>query len=151
MANSKPLWEVAQSEMFKQIVPMLLYADKEAERIYEDFKRMSWQGAVTGLDGITRENLGPHLGKIKQPTLVIVGGNDYTVPPDEGRLAAGTIPRGKLIEFSGSHHQPLDEEPEHFVSVVRTFLRDHHVLPHQRRHRTVGAEQQTVRPQDEHQ
>ncbi len=132
MANSKKLWEVAQSEMFKQIVPMLLYSQRESERIYDDFKRMSWQGAVTGLDGITRQNLAPHLEKIKQPALVIVGANDYTVPPDEGKLAAAMMPKGKLVEFRASHHQPLDEEPERFVETVRSFLREQNILPHTR-------------------
>jgi pimeloyl-ACP methyl ester carboxylesterase len=132
MANSKKIWEVAQSELFKEIVPKLLYAEKESQRIYDDFKRMSWQGAVTGLDGITRENLGPHLQQIKQPALVIVGAWDYTVSPDEGKLAAGTMPKGKFVEFETSHHQPLDEEPERFVETVRIFLREHHILPHTR-------------------
>jgi pimeloyl-[acyl-carrier protein] methyl ester esterase len=128
MANSKMFWEVAQSEMFKQIVPMLLYAEKESERIYNDFKRMSWQGAVMALDGMTRMNLAPHLDKIKHPSLVIVGGNDFTVSPDEGRLAASMMPHGKLIEFASSHHQPLDEEPERFIETVRHYLRQHRIL-----------------------
>jgi pimeloyl-ACP methyl ester carboxylesterase len=125
MLNSKPFWEFAQSDFLRQWMPLALYADKNAaERIQKDFQRMGWQAAISGLDSIARENLGPHLDKIQQPTLVIVGTWDYTVPPDEGKLAAGCMPNARCVEFTGSHHQPLDEEPEHFIEVVRIFLQE---------------------------
>ncbi|NWF69964.1 MAG: alpha/beta hydrolase [Chloroflexi bacterium] len=129
MQNSKRLWEVAQSDFWKQWLPMALYADKAAdERVQHDFQRMSWQSAVSGLDSMARENLGPYLERIKHPALVIVGGSDYTVPPDEGRLAAGCLPNGRLLEFDTAHHQPLDEEPERFAAAVRAFLQAQGVL-----------------------
>jgi pimeloyl-ACP methyl ester carboxylesterase len=64
----------------------------------------------------------PHLPNIPYPTLVIIGSHDTTVPPNEGRLAAATLPNGRLLELPHTHHQPLDEQPERVVKAVQEFI-----------------------------
>jgi pimeloyl-ACP methyl ester carboxylesterase len=124
LSKSKPLWMLAQtviSPIFTR--PAHWYLDQAtAFRIQQDFQRASWPASAHALQSIAKENMQPYLPMIQQPTLVILGGNDTTVPPDEGRLAAKELPNAKLLELPSVHHQPLDEQPERVVSAVRDFL-----------------------------
>ncbi len=124
LSKSKPLWTLAQtviSPIFSR--PAHWYLDQTAAtRIQQDFQRASWQASTHALHSIARENMHPHLPNIQHPTLVIIGSNDTTVPPKEGRLAASQLPNAQLLELARTHHQPLDEQPERVVKAVQDFL-----------------------------
>lgn len=119
---SRGVWEFAQNVApFFSSFPS--YHPKETrERIMHEFRSARWQAAADSLKSLAAENLEPHLPHIDKPTLVIVGCHDFTVPPDEGRLAARLIPYAQLVEFANSHHQPLDEETPYFIETMRRFL-----------------------------
>jgi pimeloyl-ACP methyl ester carboxylesterase len=54
-------------------------------------------------------------------TMVISGRRDPLIPVQEGRLAAGTIPRANFIVLPCGH-APFAEMPETFLAVVQPFL-----------------------------
>jgi pimeloyl-ACP methyl ester carboxylesterase len=124
--RSEALWKLVQSDVVDVIAPLLSRPGMADEgsviRIRQDVKRASWRAAVHGIRSIARENLGPHLPEIQQPTLVIVGSRDLTVPPEEGKYAAEHLPQGELLELAGLSHQVLDESPRRVVDAVRQFL-----------------------------
>lgn len=124
LSKSKPLWTLAQtviSPIFTR--PTHWYLDQAtAARIQQDFQRASWQASTHALHSIARENMHSHLPNIQHPTLVIIGSNDTTVPPKEGRHAASHLPNAQLLELPRTHHQPLDEQPERVVKAVSDFL-----------------------------
>lgn len=124
LSKTKPLWALAQnviSPIFSR--PAHWYLDESAAaRIQQDFQRASWQASTHALHSLASENMQPHLPNIPHPTLVIIGSNDTTVPPNEGRLAAATLPNGRLLELPHTHHQPLDEQPEQVVKAVQDFI-----------------------------
>ncbi|MEO8611603.1 MAG: alpha/beta hydrolase [Chloroflexota bacterium] len=126
MAHSKPIWSLIQSDIMDVFTPTLMMPwfthPEAATRIRQDFKRTSWQAAAYAIGGIARENMEPYLDQITQPTLVIVGSRDATVPPREGRMAAQRLPNGQLLELSAIYHQPLDESPDKVIPAVRHFL-----------------------------
>jgi pimeloyl-ACP methyl ester carboxylesterase len=118
---TEPLWTHVRQGRWIMKAP--LYVNHECrQRIKEDFNRATWRAAMTGLESIARENLGPFLGQIPHPTLVMLGGRDTTVPPDEGRLAARQMPNARLAELPSAHHQLLDEQPEQVIQTLREFL-----------------------------
>jgi len=122
-ARTEPFWGAAVRGRWFMKVPA--YVNSECQqRINEDFERATWRASMTALESIASENLGPHLGQIRQPALVMVGGRDSTVPPDEGRLAAREMPNARLVEFPDAHHQLLDEMPEQVIETLREFLRE---------------------------
>jgi pimeloyl-ACP methyl ester carboxylesterase len=125
LSKSKPLWTLAQtiiSPIFTR--PAHWYLDQAtADRIQQDFQRASWQASTHALYSIAHENMHPYLPRIQQPALVIIGSNDTTVPPDEGRIAVKQLPNAQLLELPRTHHQPLDEQPERVVKAVQDFLR----------------------------
>jgi pimeloyl-ACP methyl ester carboxylesterase len=103
------------------MIPWFTHPDAAA-RIRQDFKRADWYAIASALDSIARENLEPSLHQISHPALVIVGSQDTTVPPLEGRMAARRLPAGRLLELPSVYHQPLDETPETVIDAVRDFL-----------------------------
>jgi 3-oxoadipate enol-lactonase len=64
----------------------------------------------------------PHLGRIAHPTLVLVGLEDQTTPPDLSRQLAAGIPGARLVELPGVGHCPQVQSPEAFLAEIRGFL-----------------------------
>lgn len=64
----------------------------------------------------------PRLGEIRAPTLVLVGRHDPQCPVACSEELARGIPTSRLIVFEHSGHNPFVEEPEAFVTALRSFL-----------------------------
>jgi pimeloyl-ACP methyl ester carboxylesterase len=76
--------------------------------------------AVRGV--IERQGVYEMLGKIKTPTLVIVGEQDVaTVPAKAERIAAG-IPGAKLVRIPDAGHTSTVEEPAAVNAAILQFL-----------------------------
>lgn len=73
-------------------------------------------GALVALDHL------PHLGKIAHPTLVLVGLEDQTTPPELSRQLAAGIAGARLVELPGVGHCPQVQSPEAFLAEIRGFL-----------------------------
>ena len=67
-------------------------------------------------------DLRPHLNKIKVPTLVIVGRQDFITNVDMAKEMAERIPNAKMEIFEESGHYGFVEEPEKFYRVVKAFV-----------------------------
>jgi pimeloyl-ACP methyl ester carboxylesterase len=80
-------------------------------------------GIARALRGvIEREGVFEKLGKIKVPTLVIVGEQDVaTVPAKAERIAAG-IAGAKLVKIPNAGHTSTVEEPEAVTREIEQFL-----------------------------
>lgn len=121
-AKTEKFWTLIQSDSLAPVFSAPLYVAPALHRRYvEDFQRTRWDAAIPSLESIAQQSMQPHLASIQQPALVIVGGRDFTVPPEEGRLAAQQMPHARLVEFPTAHHQPLDESPAQFIREVCTF------------------------------
>ncbi len=122
-AKTRKFWSLIQSDPLAPVFSAPLYVDRKLHpRYVRDFQRTQWDAALAALESIAHENMQPILRQIEQPALVIVGTRDFTVPPDEGRLAAREMPHARLVEFDHVHHQPLDEAPERFIPLIRGFV-----------------------------
>jgi len=67
-------------------------------------------------------DLRPHLNKIKAPTLVIVGRQDFITNVDMAKEMVNRIPNAQLEIFEESGHYGFVEEPEKFYKVVKEFV-----------------------------
>lgn len=67
-------------------------------------------------------DLRPQLGKIKVPTLVIVGRHDFITTVAMAEEMVRHIPNAKLEIFEESGHFALVEEPEKFYRVIKEFV-----------------------------
>jgi len=69
-----------------------------------------------------RYDVRDQLLRIRVPTLVIVGKDDWITTPEFARELASGIPHARLEVFARSGHNPFVEEPRRFSAVVGRFL-----------------------------
>ena len=71
---------------------------------------------------LARLDFTPVLGKIRNPTLVMVGALDQTTPPAIARQLADGIRGARFLEIPGCGHCPQIENPQAFIDAVNAFL-----------------------------
>ena len=70
-------------------------------------------------------DFGAHAGSIatlRVPTLVLWGGRDRLIPPENGRRFQHDIPDACLVVFDDLGHVPQEEDPQRTVAAVVDFL-----------------------------
>ncbi len=80
------------------------------------------QRAAIAAWGAKRENAWDYLKEIKQPTLVVNGGNDVIIATVNSFILQQHLPNAQLILYPDSAHGSLYQYPELFVRHVSTFL-----------------------------
>jgi len=60
--------------------------------------------------------------RILQPTLILWGGRDRLIPPDNGARLSRDIAGSRLVVFPELGHVPQEEDPAATVAVVSAFL-----------------------------
>jgi pimeloyl-ACP methyl ester carboxylesterase len=116
-------WNTIQTMPATQLFVAPPYLHREAiRRSVEDYRKATWRGAFGGIASVVNIHLEKVLPSITVPTLVVTGSQDLTVPPADSRLAARLISNSTLLEYANCHHQPPDEEPEHFNRTLLHFL-----------------------------
>ncbi|MBK9987860.1 MAG: alpha/beta hydrolase [Betaproteobacteria bacterium] len=60
---------------------------------------------------------------LKQPTLILWGGRDRLLPPENGQRFAKDIASSRLVVFDDLGHVPQEEDPARTVAEVRGFLK----------------------------
>ena len=80
------------------------------------------QRAAIASWGAKREHAWDYLKEIKQPTLVVNGGNDVVIYTINSYILQQNLPNAQLIIYPDSAHGSLYQYPELFVRHVSTFL-----------------------------
>jgi pimeloyl-ACP methyl ester carboxylesterase len=80
------------------------------------------QRAAIGKWGAKRDNAWDYLKEIKQPTLIVNGGNDVIIYAVNSFILQQHLPNAKLILYPDSAHGSLFQYPEMFVRDVASFL-----------------------------
>jgi 3-oxoadipate enol-lactonase len=78
------------------------------------------KGFIGCAGALSNFDLRPSLGKIKAPTLLIVGSKDATMPGMKAINAA--VPGSRLIELEGAGHLSNLEKPQQFTHALQDFL-----------------------------
>ena len=92
------------------------------QQIVEDFHKMNPASSIETLISLAQCDMTPFLADLQQPTLVVIGDKDITVPCSEGKLAAQHMPYAQLKVFNGTYHHPHEEHPEEFAELVSDFV-----------------------------
>lgn len=71
---------------------------------------------------LDRQRVTSQLGKIKAPTLVMVGENDLLTPPDQAAILQAGIPGAELLLIPRAGHMSPVEEPELVTEYLSKFL-----------------------------
>jgi 3-oxoadipate enol-lactonase len=88
----------------------------------ETLRRARPEHFATACRALADLDLRPVLGKIANPTLVIVGALDVTTPPALARELTAGIDGARLVEIPDCAHCPPIEKPEEFARAAGAFL-----------------------------
>lgn len=89
----------------------------------ERFRSVHVPSTLITLDTlIERDDVSPELHRIEQPTLVLVGGEDLSLPPERSRSIARAIPGAELVEIDGAGHLSNLERPGAVTEAMLRFL-----------------------------
>ena len=90
-----------------------------AERI----KAQDPKGIVpAGRSIFSRESTLPLLGKARTPTLVAVGSEDVTTPPEKTATAHDALPNSEMLIIPHAGHSSPVEQPEAVTKAIRRFI-----------------------------
>jgi 3-oxoadipate enol-lactonase len=91
------------------------------DRMRAMIRRTSLTGYVGCCEAIREMDQPESIRAIRTPTLVIVGANDPSTPPEFGRAIQASIPGAALAELDAAHLSNV-ERPAAFASAVESFL-----------------------------
>jgi 3-oxoadipate enol-lactonase len=87
-------------------------------------ERCSPQGYVASCATVRDADLSAELSAIAAPTLVVVGANDLTTPPEVARRLADAIPHARLRELGDTGHVPAIEQPGKLAELIREHMNE---------------------------
>lgn len=125
LRHSELFWQIARAPVWEHLVPLPWLSQDDHDlraTIWDDFRKADWATSIECLLSMTHENLAPDLHKINQPSLVIVGEQDLTVPPSEGLVAASCMPQAQLVRCPRARHLPHEEQPDIVLPAIRRFI-----------------------------
>jgi 3-oxoadipate enol-lactonase len=100
--------------------------DPARSRVREEWQgrlgaiRRSVHHAVTGV--VEREGIHDELGKIRLPTLVLVGEEDVATPPWMAERIRQAIPGARMVRIPRAGHSSTVENPDAIHATLDTFL-----------------------------
>lgn len=94
-----------------------LMADRRAA-----FLRTDLDVFCAACDALASLDLRSEVGKVKTPTLVLVGEHDEATPPPMSHELAALLPHARLEIIPGCAHVPQLQSPKLFLDVIGDFL-----------------------------
>ena len=82
----------------------------------------SIQGYIECCEAIKEADLSMSTQLIKNPTLVLVGSNDLSTPPEQVQSTANLIKNSKFHVIKNSGHLPCVDNPDEFAKIIKNFL-----------------------------
>jgi pimeloyl-ACP methyl ester carboxylesterase len=94
-----------------------------AEHLHELIKGASPNGVIGALKGMAdRPDSTEFLSEIQVPAVVVYGADDGIIPLERAQVMAQLLPRGWLVEISGTKHMPMMEKPEEVAAALRELV-----------------------------
>jgi 3-oxoadipate enol-lactonase len=93
----------------------------EVERFREMLRGTPGEGYAGCCEAIRDMDLRDGLGGIRAPTLVIVGDEDPSTPPEQGQAIAAAIPGARLAVINAARHIANVAQPRAFTDAVLGF------------------------------
>ncbi len=98
--------------------PIKAYSEKYSS---QDYKQASPVMKMV-LSKVVNEDLKGYLPQINAPTLLIWGDQDTATPLQDAKLMSSLIPDAGLVVFEGAGHFTYLEQPNRFLTIIKTFI-----------------------------
>ena len=118
-----------------QVLP-LMFGDtslrerpEEVKAWAEQIKTQDPRGIVAAGRGIfSRESVLPFLGTARTPTLIAVGAEDKTTPPEKSATAHDALPNSEMLIIPHAGHSSPVEQPDAVTQAIRRFITEKAVV-----------------------
>jgi pimeloyl-ACP methyl ester carboxylesterase len=91
--------------------------------LYADMALREGNRRALGLRMAQRLAVAPErIATLKLPTLILWGGQDRLIPPDNAQKFARDITGSRLVMFDDLGHVPHEEDPGRTIAPVKAFL-----------------------------
>lgn len=114
-----------------RVVPLMFgetFRREQPDAVREWTDRITQQdpeGIVPAGRGIFRRNsILPRLGQVRTPTLVLVGAEDRTTPPEKSAAAHDALPNSQMLIVPQAGHSSCIERPDAVTDALETFIAD---------------------------
>jgi proline iminopeptidase len=117
--------EETMAEFGRLVAPAYVHAPEKVGPVLESLGRSSFTPEVAAHFFGHRAALydvRDRLGEIHVPTLVVVGGNDWLIPPSASRVIAEGIPSAELLVIPEAGHFSFIEHSDVYTDAVRRCL-----------------------------
>lgn len=81
------------------------------------------QGALAMMAHWDLAPLAAALPRLATPTMLLMAGNDRTLPADEGRRQRALLPAAEYVELPGLGHLAHEEQPVQVAAIIASFAR----------------------------
>jgi len=100
--------------------------DAEGERFYTRLARRSGHAgaALTMMAHWDLKTFAQRLGRLKTPLLLVVGGNDLSIPPSDAQRIKLLLPRAEITVLPGLGHLAHEERPAKTADLLRGFFNE---------------------------
>lgn len=96
--------------------------DERRAQYLKRFVRLDSESYALEIEGMLDADMSPHLPTITAPGLIVAGGNDRLLPPEQARRIAAELPEAEfVIVEDGAHFIPY-QRPTDFTALVDAFL-----------------------------
>ena len=108
----------------KEYLSMLFVSSRKRDEFLAAANQLHFNRAVNEAinSDVGHVDMGPMLGRLKMPVLVITGRFDANVAPSTAWKLHKAIPGSRFEVFEQSGHLPFFEEPDAFVRSIERFL-----------------------------
>ena len=102
---------------------------EEVKAWAERIKTQDPRGIVAAGRGIfSRESVLPFLGTARTPTLIAVGAEDKTTPPEKSATAHDALPNSEMLIIPHAGHSSPVEQPDAVTQAIRRFITEKAVV-----------------------
>ncbi len=129
-STTRQMWHWMQTQPFFPRIGAMnmpaapgLMRNPVRRRNQEDLRRATVNATFGSLKTVVDQSLEDRLRHVSAPTLILIGGRDFTVPPVQGKLAARLMPNVQLVEWPTAGHSMIDDRPDEFDRLLIEFVR----------------------------
>jgi TRAP-type C4-dicarboxylate transport system permease small subunit len=119
-------------ESLRQMRPHT-YGPRTSDILFEEDALVRLANAPAARDyhaqlyGLIYWSVFPQLPKISASTLVLHGGQDALIPPENGRMIAARIPGASLVEFPSASHWLMTDSSTDCIAAIKQHLKANRV------------------------
>jgi pimeloyl-ACP methyl ester carboxylesterase len=102
--------------------PIITRDPKWYQMVARDLSRTTVDSFFSSIGSLRRTDLRPRLPEIQAPVMGIYGRRDVIVHPRQYQPLRAGVPHARIEVMPGSGHFPMLDEPDKYLSLIRSFL-----------------------------